>query len=102
VATADERLVRAEQQLADLRRALNRVEELPTPVALLNHRVDELFSDLTVLRGDVKMLNDRLDEREATETRDRKDTRTALWSLVGVLGASLISAGTAVLVALIR
>lgn len=95
------RLARLEQRVDDLAGLLSTFGATTTHVAMMGVKQDHYDEAVRGMRADVKELRDALDTRDAQMSKERKDTRIALWSLVGVLGAALISGGAAIVVALV-
>lgn len=77
------------------------VTPIGTKVAVVEVGVQHLAEAVSQVRGELKVVAENLEERDKAVTAERRATRTALWSLVGVLGASLITAIGAILAAVL-
>lgn len=95
------RLARLEQRMDDLSSSVSTIPATATQVATLQVQQGHYDKAVEVLRADVKELRDALDTRDAQVSKERRDTRVALWSLVGVLVAAMISGGAAIVAALV-
>lgn len=87
---AMEPLVAASAELkADMRHMDNSLQDVRSEV----HTLRDLIEKRDVAAGEERR------QRDAVVSQERRATRTALWTLVGVLGASIITAIGAVVAA---
>lgn len=71
--------------------------QMATVLANLGH----LDRDLAMVRDEVTGISEAMTKRDEAVSKERRDTRLALYSMVGVLGASLIAGIAAVVVGLV-
>jgi hypothetical protein len=83
--SSETRLARLEQRVSDLSSRVSAIEPLASSVAVLTERV----SHMLVVLGTIE-------QREADEQKERRATRRAIWSLVAVILAALISAAAVI------
>lgn len=97
----DLKVARLEQRVDDQRRALEAIGPVVTTAAELKLSIGHLQATVDELDKDIASIRAGLEARDKTVSDERKATRTALYSLVGVLVAALVSGGAAIAVALI-
>lgn len=93
------RLARVEQRVEDLSRQVTDYQPLSVSIASQQAHMEHFQESLGVLRNDVKALADNLEARDAATSKERRDTRVALYSMMAVLGAAIIGAVAAVIAA---
>lgn len=100
---ADEqrRLAALEQRVQDIDNQVSRLLPLAETMAGFGVKLDHIESGMTKLGADIHGIESMLDDRDKAVSAERKATRTALYSLVGVLAAALISGLASILVAVL-
>lgn len=83
-----------DRRLADL-------ASINAQMATVNANLGHMDRDLTMLRDEVEGIGKTLVDRDDATSRERKQTRVAIYSMVAVLGASFLSAVGAVVVGLV-
>ena len=93
------RISRLEQRVEDLDRLVSALGPVSTQAATLAVQLSHVSDDISNVKSEVGKLFGLLDQREERVSQERRSTRTALWSLVAVLGAAIITAVGAIIVA---
>jgi hypothetical protein len=85
----------------DVDREIRRLDRRDDSLGERLTKIEELAVayQLQELRGDVQKLQGTLERQREDEAKERKDVRVAIYALVGVICAALISGGAAVLAA---
>jgi hypothetical protein len=94
-------IARLDQKVEDLRRQVTDVVHVAPSVAELKTDISYMRATMDGYHTDLQDLRTTLAERDKAVSDERRSTRIALWSLVGVLGASIITGAAAVLAALV-
>lgn len=108
--SVESRLARVEQRLDFMEVAvagLGSVHETLAEMRSDFRHLEQDFRALTVqitsvhttLSTDIEGIRTIIDDRDKAVSTERRDTRRVLWTLVGVLGAAIISAVGAIVVA---
>lgn len=96
-----DRLARLEQRADDVDRRLQDLGSVNTQLATVNANLGHMDRDLAMLRDEVESIGKTMADRDETTSKERKQTRLALYTMIGVLGASFLSAVAAVIVGLV-
>jgi hypothetical protein len=96
-----DRITRLEVRVDDIVRRLSDLSTTTTQMATVNANLGHMDRDLTMLRQEVEGISTTLTKRDEAVSRERKQTRVALYTMIGVLGASFVSAVAAVVVGIL-
>jgi archaellum component FlaC len=96
-----DRLTRLEARVEDIDRRLADLGSINSQMATVNANLGHMDRDLTMLRDEIEGVSTTLASRDQAVSKERRDTRLALYSMAGVLGASFVSGVVAVIVGLI-
>lgn len=97
----EERLARLEERVDQVQRLVEAFGPTVTLSATMQVTLDHIEEDIRAIKMDIHEQRLAIEERDEAAMKERKDTKVALWSLVGVLGAAIISAIGGVVIALI-
>lgn len=95
------RLARLEQRVDDVDRRLADFATINTQMATVIANQGHMDRDFSLLRDEVEGIGKTLVDRDVAVSRERRQTRIALYTMIGVLGASFISGIAAVVVGLV-
>lgn len=96
-----DRLARLEQRADDIERRLGDLGTMSTQMATVLANIGHMDRDLAMVRDEVERISESLSKRDEEVSRERKQTRVALYTMVGVLGASFLSGVAAVIAGMI-
>lgn len=96
-----DRLARLEQRADDIERRLGDLGTVSTQMATVLANIGHMDRDLAMVRDEVERISESLSKRDEEVSRERKQTRVALYTMVGVLGASFLSGVAAVIAGMI-
>lgn len=96
-----DRLARLEQRADDFDRRLTDLGTISREMATVSANVAHMDRDLALLRDEVEGITHSIAARDEAVSKERRETRLALYSMIGVLGASLIAGVAAVVVGLV-
>jgi septal ring factor EnvC (AmiA/AmiB activator) len=94
-----QRLARLEQRVDGIDTRLAELSGVKEVMAEMRTEIRHVKEGIGEIHEDIDGVNTALQARDSAVSQERRQTRLALWSLVGVLGASLITAVGAYLTA---
>ena len=108
-ADVESRLSRVEMKVADLQNTVNSLVPITSSVSILTERVETIGRQMTkiddkldavsvlterinTLGLQVTKLASEIDDRESTNLQERRDSRRAMYGLIGIILAAVITA----------
>ncbi|WP_297775069.1 hypothetical protein [Mycobacterium sp.] len=96
-----ERIIRLETRVDELDRRMASLDSIAAQMATVNSNLGHMDRDLTILRDEVEGITATINKRDEAVSKERRETRLALYTMIGLLGASAIAAIGTVLVGLL-
>jgi hypothetical protein len=96
-----ERIIRLETRVDDLDRRLGNLDSMAAQMAGVNSNLAHMDRDMTILREEVEGITTTISKRDDAVSKERRETRLALYTMIGLLGASFIAGVATVLVGVI-
>lgn len=82
----------------ELDRRLADLATIATQMATVNANLGHMDRDISALRDQVEVIGHNMDQRDQQVSKERKETRVALYGMIAVLGASFVTAVGAIAV----